>query len=378
MSNLERASREGVIIAKKMARVSKTKRGGFWRGKKIVTEEEWHKEQRNPFDDECLKYIPETFSDTIFFLVPPSDENQYNARAAWKKDYFDFLEQTKNPEYGRKKCKGCPFNEFKISWGLQTILLKYLEKNLLDYKPSCDIFNIFECPYGYEKDAKELLIIGRFFVLVDEALGYCWDLTRKHESALYVNFLSERMGYKHGYITSAIWEKMTGLKVPRLSLYDVRDVYDVLTRPELMELLLDQYIDALGTGNYRNIVQFESPSFVVEQVEACKEIIIEFFAENKELVKLEDLEDCYGYDLEREESNRQQKIQDEKRLEVENPKYFWELKDRNNSGICLVCNGFAKVCCINCNKWLCADHWEEHGFEKHHFVMNIPDYYFEF
>lgn len=375
MTSLDRAYKKAAALVKKMARATAEANEKFWNGREIIPAEEWHKKSDYPEENDCLQYIPDVYQDRYHFLCSPNNENQYKNRKRWEKDYFEFLNHRKDPEFGKYKCRTCPLNEFEMYFGIKDILRRYFEKNLPNYSPSCGVVNIFQCPYGYEESSNSLLNLGSIFRIVDESLRYCWDLTWKHDRAHYVDFQTGRVGQERRIISWNIWEKMIGLKVPRLPLQSVQDIFNVLTTPELLEFLLDEYIDAVGMRNYENIVKHEWPTFTVEDVEEFKEMIMYFFSENRELVKLESLTDCFGYTAEQEEVNRNEKNQREKQFRIKNPSGFQEIEDRNNSGICPLCGGIAKVYCMNCSAWVCADHWEQHGFEKHGFEVKIPDYY---
>lgn len=375
MSNLEKSYLHGIAFIKKRARiVHKSK--GFWKGRKIIPAEEWMKKQKHYNFEEPLGFLPDGYdSNKIFFYLPPENEKQYNARKLWWNDYHDFLTETKNPDYGSRMCKSCPFNEFKISWGLDKFLLRYLEKNLVNYKPTCDIINSFECPHGNQKVASLLTILGNMFLMVDEALKYCWDVRRKHDFAHYIDYNREVAG-RSKPITNEIWKETLGLKVPRLPLSNVMDVYNVLTNPELMDFMIDQYVDAVGTDVYRRVVYMGySQNFNVEQVELFRPYLLNLFEKNKDLLRLEDLVDCYDYTLEEEESKRQEEEKDLARLKVEEPEIYQKRMDRKNSGLCQICNGFAKVFCVNCKTWICADHWEQHGIDVHGFILKFPSYF---
>lgn len=344
-----------------------------WKGKKIIPLKKWYKKVTLPVVRDYSDCIPDVFSDVLFFDNP---DEERDSRNKWYKIAKEYFENEQDPEYGRYQCRTCPLAELSTSFGIGNILLKFLEKNLTNFKNPCDVQNIFECPYGYPESAETIVMLGEMAAIVQESLEYACGLTKKYDKNVYVDFVSGLVGYENqpSEITNHIWERMSGLKVPLLPIRGVPDIYDALTREELLETLIDQYENGVNTDNIKKVSEYDQ-IFTALRIQEWKPVIVHFFEKYKELVKIEELRDCRDYDLKKEEQKKQEEAEYEKRLEIENPIEAQRMKEKKSHGICLVCNGIARVFCLNCQKWLCADHWLEHGTKTHNFVLEMPDCY---
>ena len=375
MPTLEGATKDVIRLAKKMAEEQyriKNDKIKTWRGKKIIPAQEWSNKVRPPVRPDYLQYMPDTFLDWVLFFGCPQDDESLKAQQGWYKVYIEYLEKTKNPEYGRHLCKQCPLSSISDSFGIGNIILRYLENTLKNYKYPCDVLNVFKCPHGFE-NTNFLRALGNVQRILDQAISYSCELTRMHDNSVYINFVSGRAGYENqaNKITNQIWDVMKGRKVPRLPLRGIKTVHAALTRKDQVEILLDQYLDSLDPENGRVIL--DGTWFDTKYIRELKQPILLFLEDNNNLVMQEELTDWYRNQSQREERREQEEIEAEKK-EIEDPRHGHELRDRRSSGVCVICNNLAKVYCVNCQNWVCVEHWEKHGLDQHNFTLKIPNY----
>ena len=84
-----------------------------------------------------------------------------------------------------------------------------------------------------------------------------------------------------------------------------------------------------------------------EEHQKYKDNIVNFFMSIKDSIRKEDLFNAHNLDVFCTDDNRKQK----------------------QYAKCSICQGFANICCVNCNNvWLCIDHWKQHRANKHNLV----------
>jgi hypothetical protein len=151
----------------------------YWKGKKIISLEEWFQISRtNNLSNsdkhrikEGLEYFPNGYCEMIFPLGVPDDiiENVN----AWHKDYIELMDYTKNEDLGKRKCRDCllsPNNEGSY-FGLYKFIanaleiteyngLKQRKANTLSAYP-CQVVNFYSCPYENDKRDGNQMVITR-------------------------------------------------------------------------------------------------------------------------------------------------------------------------------------------------------------------------
>jgi hypothetical protein len=331
----------------------------FWKGKKIISLEEWFQISRtNNLSNsdkhrikEGLEYFPNGYCEMIFPLGVPDDIIK-NVNA-WHKDYIELMDHTRNEDLGKRKCRDCllsPNNEgsyfglYKfIANALETTQyngLKQRKANTLSACP-CQVVNFYSCPYENDKRDGNQMVITRndLFKLnqIVEIIG------RTLSKAL--NIKGNRIIYKIDFQSGKVQEIDTFLhgdpyaknlpgalpidyeldvrmgQIEKLSLIPMRnldDTFTILTDKEKMDTVFQIGLDK---------------KCLEHKVE-----LIEFFMSIKDNVKKED-------------------------LTTSTPLLYNVGKNK-----CSICGQPANINCINCidkDVWLCVDHWKDHETNHH-------------
>jgi hypothetical protein len=86
--------------------------------------------------------------------------------------------------------------------------------------------------------------------------------------------------------------------------------------------------------------------------------IVDQFIQIKDDIKIEDLTNFNGITLQEEQENTKMRTRD----------HSTEMTVDHFNDICCVCSkGWACILCVNCDKWICADHWSNHKGAHHSF-----------
>jgi hypothetical protein len=330
----------------------------FWKGKKVISLEEWfHISRTNYLSNpdkhrikEGLEYFPNGYCEMIFPLGVPDDiiENVNE----WHRHYIELMDYMKNPDFGKRKCRECllsPNNEgsyfgiYKfIANALQTTNSYSLEdknENVTSIYP-CQVVNFYSCPYDKEEESEaETLIRKDLFSLnqVAEIIGRA--LSKAH------NIKANRIIYKIDFQSAKVQEVDTFLygdpyaknlpgalpieyklnermglieKLSLIPMKDLEDVFAILTDKEKMDIVFQIGLDK------KNIEH--------------KDELIQFFISIKGNVKREDLTTSI-------------------------PLLYYIGKNK-----CSICSRPANIDCINCidkDVWLCVDHWKGHETNHH-------------
>jgi hypothetical protein len=235
---------------------SKDKNDGIihWKGKKIVSLEEWRKianssqafqkgvEYQNT--KEALQYFPDDYSRWPLFPLGVQEELIQEANK-WYLQYIELMQYRKNPAYGKTKCARCLLStdreEAAIFLGINKVMARGLSEDDVNSIYPCPIQNRFECPYDNNRKDKEAKSID-----VDQ-------LFRLSEIA----FLVE--------LAFAEAEKDTS----KIRIESRQDVYNALTDRERLDAILQQGLD--------------------EEHQKYKDKIVELFMSTKDKVRMEDL-----------------------------------------------------------------------------------------
>lgn len=82
----------------------------------------------------------------------------------------------------------------------------------------------------------------------------------------------------------------------------------------------------------------------------------------KPMIKPEDFSGIHDESHESEEKEKRRRKEVREWFLKERP----ELANRVMSGNCFLCDGFANIHCVNCDQWICVEHWRKHGEETHY------------
>jgi hypothetical protein len=325
----------------------------YWKGKKIISLEEWfHISRTNYLSNpdkhrikEGLEYIPNSYSEMIFPLGVP-DEIIENVNE-WHRHYIELMDYMKNPDFGKRKCRDCllsPNNEGSYL-GIYKFIANALElgkshHNECSRPYPCDVVNFYACPYDRREESEvDTVTRSVLFSLnqIAEIIG------RSISKAL--NIKGNRIIYKINFHSAKVQEVDTFLhgdpyaknlpgalpieyklnermgQIEKLSLIPMRnldDIFAILRDKEKMDTIFQIGLDKKYLEH--------------------KDELIQFFISIKGNAKRED-------------------------LTRSTPLIYYVEKNK-----CSICSQPANIDCINCiNKdvWLCVDHWKDHETNHH-------------
>ena|SRR5437867_4340988 len=153
--------------------------------------------------------------------------------------------------------------------------------------------------------------------------------------------------------------KWKGVKHSKIPVNSIKDIYDILTYQKSLGIILDQYIQDKkreGEGNYYGI---DSKS-----LKKMKRPIIEYLISLKDKIKIDELKNVKGKNLEEEKEDVKKQLELVKWLE-KNVENFDP--SRIGSDKCRLCGQFSNIHCINCDIWICGEHLKEHGLKGHNY-----------
>ena len=136
----------------------------YWKGKKIVSLNEWLKIKNNYGLNTALQYFPNDFprSGLTFILYGIEDQTLKQEADQWGSDFIKLLEYRKSPEYGKWKCCRCLLSpdreEAAIFIGMNKVISRTLDADDVSIYP-CKILNRFACPYD-KKITKDIVEDG--------------------------------------------------------------------------------------------------------------------------------------------------------------------------------------------------------------------------
>jgi hypothetical protein len=279
------------------------------------------------------------------------------------------LESKKDPAYGRYKCESCILNPSLniTSKYLRELILNVYQEDQTKITYPCDVCSFFECPYG--KRGNALVFLGETWEILDSALDCARDATVDFDGGYKIDFhrdLAGRYNFSHSWNNIKIQQILDNIHQPHIPLRDIADFYNILTNPELLGEVLEQYVRSIENKPEYDFDHdiWKKPTLgdQPQQLRKKNKIIIEVFKEIKDTIKIENLHP-YGKTLEEEARQKQEDLESEKKWELKNPERAKELAIK--SGSCTVCAKFAKIYCDNCKIWMCSDHWREHGIQVH-------------
>lgn len=324
----------------------------YWKGKRIISLNQWFKIEQDYTLETALQYFPDDFLSLVFpFNMDSIDTPKLKEDAnKWYSDFEDLMEYRRNPTYGKTKCFNCLLSPHRekaaIYDGINKIIARVLEREHnnknISYQQTtlypCSVLNVFECPYKSKgnKEANDeisnfdvdyLFELSEIAFHLELALGEAESMTESNDTIYETNFETNsvreiRTNYYGNPYSSSIdypLEEMLS-KVKRLSIISIRnaqDIYHVLTDRETLDKILEQGLD--------------------EENLKHKDLILNFFMNIKDKVRIEDLFITPNYGMVNNNNRQRQYAK------------------------CSLCQEFANIYCVNCNNaWLCSDHWRHH------------------
>jgi hypothetical protein len=348
----------------------------FWEGKKIVSIQKWDELKRKLDDAELFDFIPnEHIEWPIRFMdYPLMGSKKYQE---WTKSWRQYLISKKDPKLGKRLCHGCILNAEpdKSIWGFRyptsTSIRDMILKHPLakDYKFGCPT-NVFKCPYKQLDQGDELFVLAEMWEIVHGALMEAHHRTYYDHGGFFEVDFERRIAYeqRHWYkdpVIMRIDEALRTLKLSVVPISSIQDIFDVLTNPESLGLVLEQYIKQVGRGNAEYTGKPDpNADKKAQRIRKYKKPILELFTELKDKIKLGELLDLYDQpkELEAEESARRLGI--DAWLLKNHPEHEKDFKKKRN-GKCVDCSKFSNIHCLNCGDWVCDEHWRAHGSAKH-------------
>jgi hypothetical protein len=236
----------------------------------------------------------------------------------------------------------------------------------IDYP--CPVHNRFKCPYQESSETNDIVLVGIGYHLeiIYNALSYAHMLTYQIRDYTYkVDFEKDRKletiskygAWFSGASSNRLGVELRSLKQPKVPIESIHDIYKALTDRENLDIILEQYLE----HRRRNPRDYgDNPNFDYakrkELNDTLRYSIVDWFIQAKDYIRIEDLINFNGITLQKEEKNMKRRSLDQSAA---------IFVDHSND-ICCVCNKRgACILCVNCDKWICADHWFDHKGAHH-------------
>jgi hypothetical protein len=270
----------------------------YWKGKKIISLEEWFRITRSNYLSnpdkhkikEGLEYLPNSYCEMIFPLGVPDDiiENVN----AWHKDYIELMDYNRNEDLGKRKCRDCllsPNNEGSY-FGLYKFVANAIDITQYDDSKDgntnisrnypCQIVNFYKCPYQTDKveqhnletiTRKDLFSLNKIAEIVGRALSKALDV--KGTRIIYeINFESHKVQEIDTFLCGDPYAQNLpggkpiehGLKeilrrIEKLSILPMRnldDIFEILTNKEKLDIVLEIGLDRQNLEHRNEIIEF--------------------------------------------------------------------------------------------------------------------------
>jgi hypothetical protein len=419
----------------------------FWRGRKIISVEQWQSIANRRRYEEVIGYIPNGFIDHPLSRLAAEKraghrykDEQYDR---WMDDYQDYLYYSRNPQLGERYCQKCVLEDDKdqeihSGLGLRKIVREVIQQELLlsskdeetteaETTPSsslsssnnsdittsshnnqiqndqqvaqtvsaankqkkerdakairkkqklitinypCSVHNRFKCPYQESSEVNDnaLVGIGIDLEVIYNALLYAHTLTYQIRDYTYkVDFEKDKTIEtisKYGYdffrdSNKRLGAELRSLKQSKVAIESIQDIYKALTDRESLDIILEQYFEdrMWSLEYYRDNPDFDYAK-QKELNDTIRRSIVNRFIVIKDDIKIEDLTDFNGITLQKEEKNTKRRARGQS----------MKITVDHSNDICCVCNKrWACILCVNCDKWICVDHWSNHKDVHHSF-----------
>jgi hypothetical protein len=259
-------------------------------------------------------------------------------------------------------------NKQKKKSNAKVIRKQQLPLITIDYP--CPVHNRFKCPYHESSEANDnaLVGIGGYLEVIYDALSFAHMLTYQIRDYTYkVDFEKDKKLEtisKYGFDFARDSSKRLGVELgslnqPKVPIESIHDIYKALTDRENLDIILEQYLE----HRVRNPQDYgDNPNFDYakrkEMGDTLRRSIVDWFMQMKDDIRMEDLTNFNGITLqeEEEENIKRRSLDQSAAITVD-----------HSNDICYVCNKRgACILCVNCDKWICADHWFNHkGVHRH-------------
>ena len=227
----------------------------YWKGKKIVSLNEWLKIKNNYGLNTALQYFPNDFprSGLTFNLYGIEDQTLKQEADQWGSDFIKLLEYRKSQEYGKWKCCRCLLSpdreEAAIFIGMNKVISRALDSDGESVYP-CKVLNRFVCPYD------KMILAEREDMARDKN-------PIEKPNVNYLFYLSE-LAFAVELALAKAQEEDSMFRIK-----SAEDVYHVLTNKETLEKLLLQSLK--------------------EEHKQYQDSIVEFFTDMRDRIKVEDM-----------------------------------------------------------------------------------------
>ncbi len=226
----------------------------YWKGRKIVSLDQWYAIKENYSLKAALQYFPNDFRYGFSCTFDNIEDQTLKEDAdRWYSDFVKLMEYNKNTEYGKTKCFRCLLSpdreEAAIFIGINKVMSKALDTDGESVYP-CKVLNRFVCPYD-----KKIVAEGE-------------DMARDNNqiekpNVDYLFYLSE-LAFAVELALAKAQEEDSVFRIRSAA-----DAYHALTNRETLEMVLQQ-------GLKGEHIQY-------------KDKIVELFINMKDRIKIEDL-----------------------------------------------------------------------------------------
>jgi hypothetical protein len=347
----------------------------YWKGRKVIPLDKWLKltrantiSRKESYNVKVgLQYFPDDYFAWMFPLGIPEDHKEEANR--WYSEYIELMEYRRNPRIGRTKCFRCllspDMEESALFVGINKVIARSLaekdigsstnnskkdDNNNTHYTTSasiypCKVLNRYACPYD-NKDGKikadanfdvdSLFALNNLAFQVELAFSNAYSISKSNEIIYETDFEAGKVkeiyanyrGDLYSFSTEYPLEEKLGkvMRLSKVSIKNVQDVYNALTNRDTFDKLLQQGLK--------------------EEYQKYRTEIVNLFMSQKEKYKIK-IEDLTLHEL-----------------------IFTSNIQKSK---CFICQEFANIHCINCsddnNVWLCVDHWKQHKTDYHNYSI---------
>jgi len=225
----------------------------FWKGRKIVSLDQWFQIKGNYGLKAALQYFPNDFQYGFPYVLDNIEDQLLKQEAEqWYSDFIKLMEYSKNAKYGRTECFRCLLSpdreEAAIFIGINKVISRALDTDGVSVYP-CKVLNRFACPYD-----KKIIVVEEDITVE--------GITKKPD-VNYLFYLSE-LAFAVELALAKAQEEDSMFRIKSAEV-----VYQVLTNKEALEKVLQQ-------GLKEEHMQY-------------KDRIVELFVNMKDRIKVEDL-----------------------------------------------------------------------------------------
>ena len=198
---------------------------GYWKGRKIVSLDQWYQVKERYSLKVALQYFPNDFYDGFPSILNNIEDQALKEDAnGWYSDFVKLMEDSRNAKYGRTLCFRCllsPDREtVRIFAGMNKVISRALDTDSESVYP-CKILNRFLCPY----DKK----------IVAEVEGMAMDNNQIEKPDVdYLFYLSELAFAVELALAKARGEDSV------IKIRGAAEVHEALTNKETLEMVLQQ------------------------------------------------------------------------------------------------------------------------------------------